>query len=135
MSRALNAGEIFELSKAFHALSTILGVYRYDHWDELTSKQRADLEGHQWTLFNTASDLNARSALIKVKLIQEDIDVLKATASAMQATAQKIQDIKHAIRIATKAIAFSGAVYLAATTGNVAALIPAATALMNEIGV
>lgn len=134
MSRALNAEEIFELSKAFHALATVLREYRYDHWDELTPEQRSDLEKKQWTLFNTASDLNARSVLIKVKLIKEDIDVLCATTSSMQAAAQKIQDIKHAISIATKAVAFGGAIR-AASTGNIAALIPAASALIKEIGV
>lgn len=135
MSRGITAEEVFELSKAFHTLSVILGNYRYDHWDDLSAKQRSDLEDNQWTLFNTASDLNARSVLIKIKLIEKEIDVLKDATSSMQAAAKKIQDIKHAISIATKAVAFGGAIYVAASTGNIAVLIPAASALIKEIGI
>jgi len=132
MNRGLTAKELFELSKAFHALSVILGNYRYDNWDMLSAKQRSELENNQWTIFNTASDLNAGSVLLKVKLMEEDINVLKDAASSMEAAANKIQNIKHVISIAAKAVAFGGAIY-AAFTGNIAALTPAASALIKEI--
>lgn len=133
MNRILNSEELFELSKSFHTLSVIVGNYRYDHWEDLTAKQRSDMENFQWTLFNTASDLNARSVLLKVKLAEQDISVLKTASSSMQAVAEKIKNIKHIIDIGAKAIALGGALYAAASTGNIAVIIPAASALIKEI--
>lgn len=133
MEKELSANDLFELSKAFHNLSSVLGHYRYDHWDELTPSQRSDLENKQWTLFNMSSDLNAKSVLLKVKLIEQDLQTLQSAANAMQAVAQKIQDIKHGIRTATKAIAFGGAIYLGASTGNVGLIVSAASDLISEI--
>ena len=133
MNRQLTDDEVFELSKAFHSLSTEIGNYRYNHWDELTVGQRTDLENKQWTLFNTASDLNAKSVLLKAKLADQDLVTLQSATKGMQEVAKKIQGIKHAIAIATKAIALSGAIYAAASTGNVGAVVSAASALISEI--
>ena len=133
MSTQLSAQDVFNLSKSFHDLSTALGNFRYSNWDALTSSQRTDLEAKQWTLFNTSSDLNAKSVVLKVKLLDEDIQTLKSCITDMQETAQKIADIKHAIAIAAKAVAFGGAIYLAASTGDVAAMIAAATSLNQQI--
>lgn len=133
MGRQLTADEIFGLSKAFHNLATVIGRYRYDHWDEFTSSQRSDLENNQWTLFNTASDLNAKSVLLKAKLVEGDLQTLQWATKAMQEVAKKIKDIKHAIRITAKAITLSGAIYIVATTGNLGILISAASALIAEI--
>ena len=133
MEKELSANDIFELSKTFHNLSSVLGHYRYDHWDELTPSQRDDLESKQWTLFNTSSDLNAKSVLMKIKFIEKDLQTLQSATIAMQAVAQKIQDIKHTIRIATKAVAFGGAIYVGASTGNVGLIVSAASDLIGEI--
>lgn len=133
MEKELSANDAFELSKAFHKLSSVLGHYRYDHWDNLTASQRNDLESKQWTLFNISSDLNAKSVLLKIKLIEPDLQTLQSATDAMHAVTQKIQDIKHAIRIATKAIAFGGAIYVGASTGNVGLIVSAASDLISEI--
>lgn len=133
MSTQLSAQDVFNLSKSFHDLSTTLGDFRYSNWNALTPAQRTDLETKQWTLFNMSSDLNAKSVVLKVKLLEADIQTLKSCVADMQAAAQKIADIKHAIAIAAKAVAFGGAIYLTASTGDVTAMIAAATSLMQEI--
>lgn len=133
MSTQLSAQDMFDLSKSFHDLSTALGDFRYSNWDTLTPAQRADLETKQWTLFNMSSDLNSRSIVLKVKLLEADILVLRSCTADMQAVVQKIVDIKHAVAITTKAIAFAGAIYLVASTGDIAAMIAAATSLAQEI--
>lgn len=133
MSTQLSAQDVFDLSKSFHDLSTALGNFRYSKWDALTPSQRTDLETKQWTLFNISSDLNAKSVVLKAELLNADIQTLKSCVADMQAAAQKIRDVKHAIAIATEAVAFGGAVYLAASTGDVAAMIVAATSLIQEI--
>ena len=135
MRKPLSAQDIFDLSKAFHELSIAIGEYRYDHWDELTPTQRTEMEAKQWTLFNTSSDLNAKSVILRVTLVENDLKALQSCIKAMTEAADKIADVKHAISIATKAIAFGGALYLTASTGNVGALIGATSALVSEIGV
>jgi cob(I)alamin adenosyltransferase len=133
MSIQLPAQDLFNLSKSIHDLSTALGDFRYSKWDSLTESQRTDLETKQWTLFNMSSDLNAKSVVLKAKLLDEDIQTLRTCVADMQAAAQKIGDIKHAIAIAAKAVAFGGSIYLAASTGDVATMIAAANSLIQEI--
>jgi virulence-associated protein VapD len=133
MSTQLSAQDLFDISKAFHDISTTLGEFRYSNWNALTSSQRTDLEAKQWTLFNTSSDLNAKSVVLKVKLLDTELQTLKSCIADMKAAKQKIADIKHAIAIATKAVAFGGTIYLAASTGDVAAMIGAATSLIQAI--
>ncbi len=133
MSTQLSSQDVFDLSKSFHDLSTALGDFRYSNWDALTPPQRTDLETKQWTLFNMSSDLNAKSVVLKAKLLDADIQTLKSCVADMQAAAQKIKDVKHAIAIAAKAVAFGGAVYLAGSTGDVGTMIAAATSLIQEI--
>ncbi|MBU1643161.1 hypothetical protein KKE54_07340 [bacterium] len=133
MKTRLSTQDVFNLSKSFHDLSSALGEFRYSNWDSLTPAQRNDLESKQWTLFNTSSDLNAKSVVLKVKLLDDEIQKIKNCISDMQATAKKITDVKHAVAIAAKAVAFGGTIYLAASTGNAAVMIAAATSLIQEL--
>lgn len=133
MGAQISAQDVFELSQAFHDLSVALGNFRYANWNELTPEQRSDLEAKQWTLFNTSSDLNAKSVVLKVELIEAQLQVLRSCVAGMKASAEKISDIKHAIGIAAKAIAFGGTIYLAASTGDIDAMLAAATSLMQEM--
>jgi len=73
MATKLAAQELFELSKSFHDLAAVIGDYRYAHWDSLTPAQRAELESKQWTLFNTSSDLNGKSVVLKARLLEEEL--------------------------------------------------------------
>ena len=133
MSNQLSPDEVYELSKSFHDLSVTLGNFRYDNWNNLTSVQRNDLEAKQWTLFNTSSDLNAQSVILKIKLLDSDIQILKSCTDAMKESADKINSVKHTIAIATKAVTFGGSLYIAASTGNISAMIDAAQNLYDEI--
>lgn len=117
------------LSKAFLALSSSLGKYRSDHWDDLTNQERKQLEDIQWTLFNTSSDLNAYAVILKTKLIGKDLATLKQAAGDMIKAADKIKNIKHAIVIATKAVILGGAI----ATGNAPVIVTASADLIAEI--
>jgi hypothetical protein len=116
-----------------HNLSSAIANYRYAHWNDLTQSEQSDLEKNQWELFNLSSDLNAKSALLKIKLIEQDLLTLQSATSAMQSVTQQIQDIKRGIRIATRAIALGGAIYMGASTGNVGLIVSSASDLINEI--
>jgi len=133
MSAKIPAQHLFELAKAFHSLSNVIGDYRFSNWDSLTPAQRADLEAKEWTLFNTSSDLNAKSVLLKTEILDEELQTIRTCTREMQAVTQKIENAKKIIAVAAKAIAFGGAIYLAASTGNVAIMIPAAKSLISEI--
>lgn len=135
MKTQLSAEDIFSLSKSFHDLSVALGNFRYSSWNALTQTQRSDLEAKQWTLFNTASDLNAKSVVLKVKMLDTDLKILQSCTDDMRTAIQKITDVKNAVAIATKAIAFGGTIYLAASTGNVSAMVAAASSLIQEINI
>ena len=132
MPTKLSADDIFELSKAFHELFCALGKFRYEN--EMMPQQYSDLEGMQWTLFNMACDLNAKSALRKIDLLQDQLNKLKSCTEKMKMAVERINEIKRAIGIGAKAVAFAGAIYLAIYTGNVDALISAGDSLVNEIG-
>lgn len=133
MSNQLSPEDVYELSKSFHDLSCTVGNFRYSNWHNLTQEQRTDLEAKQWTLFNTSSDLNAQSVVLKIKLLDSDLAILKTCTTAMQESEEKIKSVKKAISVATKAVAFGGSLYLAASTGNVAVMISAAASLNDEL--
>lgn len=129
MAKKLTAEQAFELSRAFHALSTALGQFRFEHWDELSSKERQELEDKEWTLFNTASDLNARSVIMRSEILQEHVDALKRISGGMMRAAKRIDDIKRGIRIAAKAIAFGGGI----ASGDIPIAVRAGRELLDEI--
>jgi hypothetical protein len=133
MSEYLSSQDLFNLSKSFHGLSGALGDYRYSNWDTLTPSQRDKLEDMQWTLLNTSSDLNSKSGILKVKLLEADIEILRSCTADMQKAIKKISNIKRVINIASMAVAFGGSIYLAASTGNVVSMIAAAKSLVQEI--
>jgi hypothetical protein len=129
MANKLTADQAFALSKAFHNLSTALGNFRYDHWDELSARERQELEDKQWTLFNTASDLNARSVVMRSEILKEHLDALKRITVAMDTAAKKIDEIKRGLRIAAKAVAFGGGI----ASGDVPLAVNAGKELLAEI--
>ncbi len=131
MSKKITPEQVFELSKSFHQLASTLGDYRYDHWDELTKSKRGQLEKMQWTLLNTSSDLNAKAVVMKTKLLAEELETLKTVSTGMRKAVKKIKNIKHAIEIGVKAVAFGGAI----STGNVPVTIAAGKELLSEINI
>lgn len=130
MSKKLSPEQTFELSKAFHKLSVVLGEYRFENWNQLTGAQRNDLENMEWTLLNTASDLNAKSVVMSVNLLDEHVKTLTTSTTAMKNVVKKIQGIKHAIRIGAKAVALGGAI----ASRNLPAIMSTAKDLIAEIG-
>lgn len=133
MGTKLTPDDMFNLSQAFHKLSNVLGDYRFANWNALTSEQRDDLEAKEWTLFNTSSDLNAKSVVLKAELLNDQLETIKDCTKKMQDVTQDIASAKKAIAIAAKAVAFGGAIYVTASTGDVALLAAAAKSLIQEI--
>lgn len=129
MAKPLTDADLFELSQGFHDLAVGLGNFRFSQWDSLTRSQRAFLEARQWLLFNTSIDLNARSVVLKFKLLDDELALLKSSAAGMKASAAQIQDIKQAVMLATSAIALSSALYAAVSSGDVSGVLVAATSL------
>jgi hypothetical protein len=55
----LTADQARDLANQYHDLSVVVGDYRFDHWDDLSSAKRRRLEDLQWTLINYSSDFTA----------------------------------------------------------------------------
>lgn len=133
MNTSLPPQEINALSAANHQLFMVIDKYLDTHWDMLTPEERSVLESSKWQLFNIASDLNAQAATLQLKLLEADLKTLQKCTQVMLITAEKIQHVKKAIEIATKAVTLASEVFLAASSGNSTFLTDAANKLLEAL--
>lgn len=133
MNTSLPPQEINALSAAYHQLFMVIDKYLDTHWDMLTPEERSVLESSKWQLFNVASDLNAQAATLQLQLLEADLKTLQKCTQAMLITAEKIQHVKKAIEIATKAVTLASEVFLAASSGNSTFLTDAANKLLEAL--
>ena len=57
MSTKLTKKQALELAKVFKASALSVGNYTVEHWAELTSFQREQLNSIEWSLFNASEDM------------------------------------------------------------------------------
>ncbi len=133
MNTTLPAQQINALSAAYHQLFLVTDLYLDIHWDTLTAEERSVLESRKWQLFNTASDLNAEAATLTLQLLETDLKTLQQCAQEMLITVEKIQHVKKAIEIATKAVTLGAEIFLAASSGNSSLLGNAARNLLEAL--
>lgn len=133
MNTTLSPQEINALSAAYHQLFLVIDQYLDIHWDTLTSEERSVLESGKWQLFNTASDLNAEAATIQLQMLEADLKTLQQCTQKMLITIDKIQHVKKAIEVATKAVTLGAEIFLAASSGNSTLLGNAANNLLEAL--
>lgn len=106
----LSSQEAFEMSKSFRDLSVSLGDCRFAKWDQLSDKQRRDLEDAEWSLLNASADIRT----VAVGLVLEETEL--SFARLQQTTLQTItalgqlEDVRRAIKIAAAAVSLAGAI-------------------------
>jgi hypothetical protein len=123
--------DLIELAGAYLELATAIGNYRIANWNRLTEDERKILNDDWWTLLTMSDDIAAKAAVIRLEMVQTDLENLKKCTAGMKDAAKRISEVKGFIAIATKAVALGGAFYAAAGTGNVIALAAASLQLLD----
>lgn len=123
--------DLMELAGAYLDLATAIGNYRIANWNRLAEEERQQLNDVWWTLLTMSDDIAAKAAVIRLEMLQADLENLRKCTVSMKEAAKLISEVKGYIAIATKAVALGGALYAAAGTGNVIALAAASLQLLD----
>ena len=83
-----NAEQYRQISKELLNKSKKLGEYRFKHWNELTEKQRDELESKEWELLNKASEATTKAVTSTLK--NPEINKFIKGPSIIESTALKI---------------------------------------------
>lgn len=131
------AADGFELARSFDAAAVAVKDRLFADWDNLTAKQRDDLDDAFWDITTVAMTL--RTKAVGVLLARANLSVAalaQQTARAEKALAT-LEDVRKAIKVATAVLGLVTTVSAAVASGNVSALGPvfqSAKALLDELG-
>jgi hypothetical protein len=110
MITKLSKEQALELAKIFKMSALTVGNYTVEHWAELTTPKREQLNSLEWSLFNASEDminLAGQLALDDLEAVLEKIG--KATRAATKAI-KKIEITKKAISIAAALLTLASAI-------------------------
>ena len=124
----LTAEQAREIAKALRKLSSDLGDYRFENWDQLSEEERSRIEGMEWTLLNYSSDMTAAAIEIATDNIAEPIAQIKSATAALDGAMENINSVSKAINIATKTVTFAASV----ASGNAGAIKDSVEGLIEE---
>jgi len=114
------------LASRYFELAVSLGRQRFASWDQLSKRERERLESLEWTLLTYSSDFTTRALVLAVDDLQRTVADLAAATKRLRLAAERTDDIRTALGIATAAVSLGAAVF----TGNPVAI---ATALVNAV--
>lgn len=132
MSGTFEAKDLFATAKILHALAKYVGDYMYDNWDDIPDDEKKDLERLAMSLLTIASQLNSKSLLNSIQLLDEEAAAIKESIKKILNVIGNMDDTKELIDIAAKVIAFGAAIAVGVSSGNLQVALPAAAALINE---
>jgi hypothetical protein len=118
----LTADQARDLANQYHDLSVVVGDYRFDHWDDLSSAKRRRLEDLQWTLMNYSSDFTAQAISLTLSDLNGALARIAETTKKAKRTIQTIKIVDKVIRIAAAATVLAASIM----SGNPEAAIAAA---------
>ncbi|MFY0678667.1 MAG: hypothetical protein JXR18_15425 [Neptuniibacter sp.] len=125
---ALTAEQARAIAKALRKLSSELGDFRFENWDQLNDEQRARIESLEWTLLNYSSDMTASAIEIATNNLTEPVAQIEGATAAIDEALGNINSVSSAINIATKTVTLAASI----ASGNVGAIKDAAQGLIEE---
>ena len=100
----------------------MVGDYRFEYWDDLSSAKRRRLEDLQWTLMNYSSDFTAHAISLTPSDLNGALARIAQTTKKAKRTIQTIKIVDKVIRIAAAATVLAAAIM----SGNPEAAVAAA---------
>jgi hypothetical protein len=119
----------FELAREFDAVATAIKERLFGSWDQLTPKQRDDLDEAFWDMTTMAMSLRTKSVTVLLARAALSVEQLSEQTDRAREALKTLNDIRKAIKVATAVLGLVGAVSVAAGTGNIASVGPVLQAL------
>jgi hypothetical protein len=107
---AINSDQAFDLTRRLRSTSIELGNYRFEHWHELTKKQREKLETLEWNLGLNA--MRVQTAAVGLALDEADTSLTQirnATAKAKRAI-KTLDTVRKVVAVATALVGLAAAI-------------------------
>jgi|COG998Drversion2_1049125.scaffolds.fasta_scaffold276784_2 hypothetical protein len=107
---AIDSDQAFDLTRRLRGTSLELGNYRFEHWNELTRKQREKLEMLEWNLMLNA--MRVQTAAVGLALDEADTSltqIRKATARAKRAI-KTLDTVRKVVAVATALVGLAAAI-------------------------
>jgi len=127
----LTPNQAFILAKQFHDLAVVIGNYRFENWDGLSSDERRALEDLQFDVLNDSSKFNGMSISLELDDLQGTLDDLGEVTDNMQQAIKNLKNIGKVIKIATAAVTLGAAIVSMNPSAIGSALSGAANALKD----
>ncbi len=106
----LTAGEARGLAEMFYKLSVKLGSYRFANWDNITARQRRDIESIEWSLLNASSDFTSMAITLALDDAGPVLDQVGRVTRKMKNSVKKLERVGKIIGIGEAAVRLSGAI-------------------------
>jgi len=106
----ISAVQARDLAQKFHDLSTTVGDYRFDHWDDLTKSERERLKDIQLTLLNNSTHFITELVGVILDDVEGDLQALQKVTTQAQKALKNIADVKKAIEIAAALVKLGAAI-------------------------
>jgi len=124
----LSAAEAHLLGELFYQLARSFGDFRFSHWDNLTNRQRNEIESFEWTFMNYSSDFIARTIEVRLEDVQKTLDNISRATGDMKKAISRLEKVNKIFGIAAAAVKLAASI----ATSNPVAI---ATALDDSITV
>ena len=117
------------IANSFRILSSDLGSYRFNNWDNLNDNERTRIESMEFTLLNYSSDMTTMAIEIATDNIQQYVSQIKQATERLDGVLNRIQKTRAIISVATKAVTLAASI----ATGNLSAIKEASDGLIQEL--
>lgn len=110
MMRTVNAEQSRAIAQAYSELAASLSDYRFAHWTELTKRQRAEIESHEWTLLTYSSNMTTHAIRLAVGDVAAAVGRITLATKRLASAARRIESVKQAFTLAAAAVTLGAAI-------------------------
>ena len=106
----LKAGEARRLAEDFYKLSVKLGSYRFANWDDLSPRQRREIESIEWSLLNASSDFTSMAITLSLDESGPVFDRVRRVTRRMKSSIKTLERVGKVLGIGEAAVRLTGAI-------------------------
>ena len=106
----LSAEQSRAIAKLYSDLARTLSDYRFAHWAELSTRQRGEIESHEWTLLTYSSNMTTHAIRLGVEDAGNALAGITRATKKLTAAARKLANVRRAVAVAAAAVALGAAI-------------------------
>lgn len=106
----LTRPQALELAKSFKVTALAVGEKTVSSWDQLSPKERDELNSLEWSLFNASEDMLTLATALALDDLQGTLDQIKSATKKAQNAVKKINNIRAVLTVAGAAVSLAASV-------------------------